>query len=108
MTEERFWSLTPREFEAYKAVWLDSREYLDRRFAEIQATLHNAHFRHERHDPLFQPQQFMPGRVVEEPDPADKALLQKARLAAQMATQQVMRAQRGKVQQGERIEVKRG
>ena len=53
--------MTPREFKAHANVMDRAREFLLSTVAGVQATLHNAHFRHKSTDPVFRAEQFMPG-----------------------------------------------
>jgi hypothetical protein len=61
MTGPEFWSSTPREFAARRKVFEQSREYSASLYAGLQATLHNAHFRTERSQPVFTAEMFLPG-----------------------------------------------
>jgi hypothetical protein len=68
MTAAEFWASTPREFAAKRKVFEQAREFPARLYAGIQSTLHNAHFRHERSQPAFTPEMFLPGyRSVDAP-----------------------------------------
>ena len=53
--------MTPREFQAHSKVMDRAREFALGMVAGVQATLHNAHFRHKSADPVFRAEQFMPG-----------------------------------------------
>lgn len=61
MTGPEFWSSTPREFAARRRVFDQQREYSMSLYAGLQATLHNAHFRTERSQPVFTAEMFLPG-----------------------------------------------
>ena len=55
-----FWAMTPRELASHRKVFDHGREFDLSLVAAIQATLHNAHFRHSKSDPVFEPEMFMP------------------------------------------------
>jgi hypothetical protein len=61
MTGPEFWAATPREFAARRKVWEQAREHTMHLYAGMQATLHNAHFRTERSQPVFTAEMFLPG-----------------------------------------------
>lgn len=61
MTPAEFWAATPREFAARRKVFVEAREHAASMYAAIQATLHNAHFRTERSQPVFTAEMFLPG-----------------------------------------------
>jgi hypothetical protein len=69
MTSEEFWASTPREMAAHARLLNRGREFTQGLCAALQATLHNAHFRHAKNDPVFTAEMFMPG--YEPPAPAD-------------------------------------
>lgn len=65
MTAAEFWASTPREFAARRKVFEQGREFDLRLYAGLQATLHNAHFRTERSQPVFTPEMFLPNYAPE-------------------------------------------
>jgi hypothetical protein len=61
LTAEALWALTAREYAALKKIWELPRQHLDRRFAELQATLHNAWFRSkDSHPQPYLVEDFLP------------------------------------------------
>lgn len=60
--------MTPREYGALKRVWESSHQHLNLRFAELQATLHNAWFRSKEHHPAaYAIEEFLPGAQKKQP-----------------------------------------
>lgn len=61
MTGAEFWASTPREFASRRKVFEQARDFELRLYAGLQATLHNAHFRTERSQPVYTAEMFLPG-----------------------------------------------
>ena len=59
MTPEEFWSSTPRELAVHRTVRENAMRFFEYRFAELQATLHNAHWVRERSQPPFTADMFL-------------------------------------------------
>lgn len=60
LTAEEFWCATPREIAAHARLADDQRNFVQSLYAGLQTTLHNAHFRTKKEDPVFLPAMFMP------------------------------------------------
>lgn len=68
-------------------------------YAQIQATLHNAHFRHERSDPMFTGEMFLPGYK-----PQQQSWQQQKEMLAQRAQRKPMTPEQlRKIQEGSDI-----
>jgi len=82
LSDADFWASTPREFAARRKCFEQARDFTSRLVAGLQATLHNAHFRHKESDDIFTPNMFLPGYTkkpaVPRPWQQDLAALQKA------------------------------
>jgi len=71
LTGAEFWAMTPRELAAHSGVMERARDFMLAIHASLQATLHNAHFRHKKEDPVFTRDMFMPG--YEQPKTSEPA-----------------------------------
>lgn len=61
LAPDHFWNLTPREYEALKAVWWGEQKQAIYRHADLQATLHNAWFkRKDNPDQFWSLEDFLP------------------------------------------------
>lgn len=67
LTEEEFWSLTPREFDALRGRFNDSNDWLNYRAALVCSVVANV-FRGKNVKP-FKPDDFMPKRKTKDQTP---------------------------------------
>lgn len=85
LDEKRLWCLTGREYEALRKVHEASVLRLHSMYAAIQATLHNAHFKHPAGESgRFQMDAFMPGGSKRAATAEEKAIEQAAMFSAHM------------------------